>query len=99
MNPINLVLLEGEVVFASEIKLQGDKKYQDLFICTHRRHQNGIGHYKYSAVASDNVLDSFGTFKVGEYVRIRGHLQSSIYHLDNGTDFDYQKVRIDFAER
>lgn len=97
-NPINIVLLEGTVVHASPAKENDGRKYQDILLDVPRKHQGGIGHYTHGAVASDNVLNSFGEFKVGMNVRIRGHLQESTYRIDDDHSFTYSKIRIDFVE-
>lgn len=100
LNPMNLVLLEGEVSVASDIKVNDNHKFQDIVISVARKTGDGsFRRYSHNAVASDNVLDSFGEFKVGMYVRIRGHLQESTYRIDDDRSFTYSKVRVDFVEK
>jgi hypothetical protein len=98
INPINIVLLEGTVIHASTIKENDGKKYQDIMIDVPRKHSGGISHYSHGAVASDNILNSYGEFEVGDEIRIRGHLQESIYRIDDEHSFTYSKIRIDFVE-
>jgi hypothetical protein len=98
LNDLNLVVMEGMVSSASEIKDGSGVAFQDFTLETTRKHSNGIGHYKFPCVLSDKVLASVECLEVGDRIRIRGHLQESTYMIDENHKFTYGKVRVDFIE-
>lgn len=96
MDDMNLVLLEGNVISVDSAKEIDGKSVMNFIVENVRK--GGTQRFRYNCVAWNKTIEKFGDrIKVGEFVRITGHLQDSVKKVGD-IDFHYSKVCVDFID-
>jgi single-stranded DNA-binding protein len=99
LDDMNLVILEGTVMFTPEIVENNGKKVINFLVENVRKSRDKETHFKYNCVVwgavAERVVDRL---KEGARVRINGHLQDNTMLMPDEKMFHYSKTCVDYIE-
>jgi single-stranded DNA-binding protein len=100
INNENEVRIEGYVFQTpEEYTAEGNKRVANFAIENQRYSEDKIDKQLYNCVIWNKQLDKYGDMiKEGNFVRIKGHLQSNTLELADGKRFKYAKICVDHME-
>ena len=99
MDNINMVILEGRVLYTPELTENNGKKALNFLIENVRSNKERETHFKYNCVAWGALAERIEhRVKEGVFLRITGHLQDNVVELADGKIFHYSKTCVDYIE-